>query len=108
MSSGDVKYIADHMGHDLNIHSNIYSLQTSLVERAKVARILVAVEQGELHQMDKKTSVDQIDVDTLNVQGICYSNATFCQYYYPNLARYGTTWHGMQSISFIQFFGVLH
>ena len=42
MPDADLKFVADHMGHDLNIHSSIYKLRTSLVERAKVAKMLVS------------------------------------------------------------------
>ena len=63
MSPGDLKFVADHMGHDLNIHSNIYSLQTSLVERAKVARVLVAVDNGNLHKLESLTDIDKIDAN---------------------------------------------
>jgi len=45
--------LADHMGHDLNIHTNVYRLQTSLIERAKVARILVAPHSGTIHKFQE-------------------------------------------------------
>lgn len=69
MPNGELKFVADHMGHDLNIHSNIYALQTSLVERAKVAKILVAAENGHLHKLKESRHVDQVNIDDLNVAG---------------------------------------
>ncbi|KAF6034991.1 hypothetical protein EB796_006700 [Bugula neritina] len=49
----ELRMLADHMGHDLNIHTNVYRLQTSLIERAKVARILVAAHSGTIHKFQE-------------------------------------------------------
>jgi hypothetical protein len=57
--------VADHMGHDLNIHTNIYRLQSSLVERGKVARILLAADSGQLHKFDATQDLDGIDLDKI-------------------------------------------
>ena len=69
MPDSEIKHIADHMGHSLNIHADIYSLQTSLVERAKVAKILVAVENGQLHKLDNPTQMKTVNEEELNVEG---------------------------------------
>lgn len=54
--------IADHMGHDLNIHTNIYRLQSSLLERSKVARILMAADSGTLHRFEKSTDLNSVEL----------------------------------------------
>lgn len=46
MSPAELKMLADHMGHSLNIHTDHYQLQTSMLERSKVARLLLQHENG--------------------------------------------------------------
>lgn len=54
MENGELKMLADHMGHDLGIHTNIYQLQTSVIERSKVAKLLLDIEpQGKLGNQQK-------------------------------------------------------
>jgi hypothetical protein len=48
MSEDELKLLADHMGHSISIHTEVYRLQTSILERTKVARALVALEDGNL------------------------------------------------------------
>lgn len=48
MTSDELKLVADHMGHSVAIHTDIYKLQSSVLERTKVARALVALENGTL------------------------------------------------------------
>lgn len=47
MNDGELNMLADHMGHDLGIHTTRYQLQTSIIERSKIAKLLIRVEQGE-------------------------------------------------------------
>ncbi|KAJ8315158.1 hypothetical protein KUTeg_007308 [Tegillarca granosa] len=49
MTADELKLVADHMGHSVAIHTNVYTLQTSILERTKVARALVALENGKLN-----------------------------------------------------------
>lgn len=60
MQTNEVRMLADHMGHDLNIHANHYALQSSVVERAKVARILLAVEAGNLHKLNAPAQLESV------------------------------------------------
>ena len=48
MTGNELQMIADHMGHSVAIHTDVYRLQSSLLERTKVARALVALENGQL------------------------------------------------------------
>jgi len=48
MSGDELKLVADHMGHSVQIHTDIYRLQSSVLERTKVAKALVAIERGNL------------------------------------------------------------
>lgn len=62
MSQSELRTLADHMGHDLNIHVNHYALQTELMERSKVAKVLTALFHGNL-----ATPSDSVDLNTLAV-----------------------------------------
>ena len=46
MTDSELKLVADHMGHNMNIHADVYRLQSSLLEKTKVARVLIAMENG--------------------------------------------------------------
>ena len=48
LKSGELKWLANHLGHEVNIHENVYRLQDSVVELAKVSRLLMAVDEGKL------------------------------------------------------------
>ena len=48
MKGNELQMIADHMGHSVSIHTDVYRLQSSMLERTKVARALVALENGQL------------------------------------------------------------
>lgn len=69
MKERDLKYLCDHMGHQLNIHTSVYSLQTSIVERSKVAAILAAANSGKLHKMGESTSVADVNIDQIEIEG---------------------------------------
>ena len=64
MSEHDLKRISDHLGHNYNIHTDVYCLQSSLLQRTKVARILIAVENGCVQSLSGK-SLEEIDIDAL-------------------------------------------
>lgn len=54
MSGDELKMVADHMGHSVSIHTDVYRLQTSLLEKTKVARALIALENGQLSKFAGK------------------------------------------------------
>ena len=54
MTGDELKLVADHMGHSVAIHIDIYRLQSSVLERTKVARALVALEDGKLRNFHGK------------------------------------------------------
>lgn len=62
MTSSELEMLADHMGHSINIHTSIYRLQSSLLERTKVAQVLCAVENGNIAKStEKRTPEEAID-----------------------------------------------
>lgn len=59
MNASEISWVADHMGHDVNIHSQHYRMQPELVEKTKVAKVLLAMERG-------VTKSDVTDADLLS------------------------------------------
>ena len=50
MGDGDMEMLAKHMGHNINIHLDHYKVQTSIVERSRVAKMLHDFENGRLQK----------------------------------------------------------
>ncbi|GFS23505.1 hypothetical protein ElyMa_006978900 [Elysia marginata] len=48
MTGGELKMVADHMGHSVSMHTDVYRLQSSLLEKTEVARALMALESGHM------------------------------------------------------------
>ena len=63
MNDSELKMIADHMGHSVNIHTDVYRLQCSLIEKTKVAKILIAMENGAISQYQGK------NLEAIRVEG---------------------------------------
>ena len=78
MSESETRLLAEHMGHDFGIHLKHYALQTNLLERAKVARFLVAAQNGGFsHQKYNQDTVPDVkDEDLVEVEG----NVNFVEY----------------------------
>lgn len=58
MNQDEIGLIADHMGHHLNVHLGIYRQQCNILERSKVARVLVAMENGKLQKSRQELKLD--------------------------------------------------
>ena len=69
MTQDELKQVTDHMGHSLAIHTDVYRLQTSVLERTKVARALVALEEGKL---TKSNSNQDTNLSTIDLDGKSY------------------------------------
>ena len=63
-----MRWLADHMGHNLDVHRNYYRLKDSTVELSKVARLLLVIDEGRANKFAKK-KLSEIDV-----QGTFYDN----------------------------------
>lgn len=62
MSDTESRLLARHMGHEFNIHVKHYAKQTQLLEKGKVAKLLVAINSGNLTIPKKLTPIEEIDV----------------------------------------------
>ena len=56
-----MRWLADHIGHNLNVHRNYYRLKDSTVELSKVARLLLVIDEGRANKFAKK-KLSEIDV----------------------------------------------
>jgi hypothetical protein len=66
MTTTKLRGLADHMGHDLNIHLNHYAFQLEMVERAKVAKVLsadCAVNNGYISKQLEMTELSELRFD---------------------------------------------
>ena len=62
MTDSELKIVADHMGHNISIHNDIFRLQSSLLEKTKVAKVLIALENGTISKHNGK-SLNSIHTD---------------------------------------------
>lgn len=59
MDHSELELLADHMGHSVNIHTSVYKLQSSLLERSRVAKLLCAVESGAVSKFREQKTCDE-------------------------------------------------
>lgn len=67
MTSDELGMLANHMGHSLHVHANHYRLQTDILERTKVARILLAVDAGTWKRHGKAANLEDVTTDEVPV-----------------------------------------
>ena len=58
LSENDLRWLADHMGHDLSVHREYYRLRESTVELTKVSRLLLAIDEGNMSKFTGKKLSD--------------------------------------------------
>ena len=64
MNPAELKMVAEHMGHSVAVHTDIYRLQTSVLEKTKVSRALIALENGQLSKFAGRNLTD-CEIDDL-------------------------------------------
>jgi hypothetical protein len=70
----EVEQLTRFLGHDIRIHRNFYRLPNEVIQTAKVSRILLALEKGNISKYSGKT-LDEIDLE--DDEGITLFNS-FC------------------------------
>lgn len=58
MTENEYDWLARHLGHDISVHREFYRLHENAIELTKVSRILLAVDQGEVHKYAGKNIQD--------------------------------------------------
>ena len=64
MTENELDLLCRHMGHSINVHHNFYRLPSQTLELAKISKLLLAVENGNLGNLAGKKFED-IDVDDI-------------------------------------------
>ncbi|XP_057666792.1 uncharacterized protein LOC130900289 [Diorhabda carinulata] len=72
LTENEYDWLARHLGHDIRVHREFYRLQENAVELTKVSRLLLAVDQGEVHKYSGK-QLNEISIQDL--AGIEYNEA---------------------------------
>ncbi|XP_072032945.1 uncharacterized protein [Amphiura filiformis] len=67
LKENQMRWLADHLGHDVNVHTHFYRLQESHIELCKVSKLMLAMDRGEVGRWSGK-SLDDIDVNDIPVQ----------------------------------------
>ena len=58
----DLRWLADHMGHDVTVHREYYRIAQSTINITKTARLLMAIDQGAAERFVGKQLSD-IDIE---------------------------------------------
>ena len=61
LESGEIDWLARHLGHDIRTHRPYYRLHESTVELAKISKLLIAVDNGDPQQW-RGRSLENIDL----------------------------------------------
>ena len=64
LSETDVRWLAEHLGHNLDVHREYYRLRESTVELTKVSRLLMTIDEGKASEMAGK------NLAPISVEGI--------------------------------------
>ena len=65
MTNEELKMVAEHMGHSVNVHTDIYRVQQNLIERSKMAMVLSAAEAGTLHNFTERQQLENLNISEL-------------------------------------------
>jgi len=59
LSNVELKWLSNHMGHEVNIHESVYRIHDSTIELANISCLLMAVDSGVVNEFSGKR-LDQI------------------------------------------------
>ncbi|CAG0884569.1 unnamed protein product, partial [Cyprideis torosa] len=62
LDEGELEHVANYMGHDLRVHRDFYRLPTNTIQLAKVSKLLIEIEKGNVEGLKGKT-LDNIEVN---------------------------------------------
>jgi len=62
LADNECDWLATHLGHDYRVHKKFYRLTESVVELAKVSKLLISADKGQVHKYAGKY-LDDINVD---------------------------------------------
>jgi len=62
LKENELDLLAQFMGHDVRVHREYYTLPNDILQTAKVAKLLVAIESGQQERLTGQ-SLDDIDIN---------------------------------------------
>ncbi|KAJ8048409.1 hypothetical protein HOLleu_00714 [Holothuria leucospilota] len=62
LNESNTEWLADHLGHSVKVHKEHYRLPSSVLEKAKIAKLLMAIDAGMASNFAGK-SLDEITFD---------------------------------------------
>ncbi|KAJ8313142.1 hypothetical protein KUTeg_009308 [Tegillarca granosa] len=68
LQDGELEWLAKHLGHDMNTHKNFYRQNEATVEIAKVSKLLLAAESGQISKYKGK-NLQEITLEGKQPQG---------------------------------------
>ena len=78
LGENDLRWLAEHLGHNLDVHREYYRLRESTVELSKVSRLLLALDEGSIANLAGKK------LSEISVEGVSYftliAEIFFCDY----------------------------
>ncbi|KAL8583876.1 hypothetical protein ACOMHN_009630 [Nucella lapillus] len=69
LKDNELDVLAQYMGHDLRTHREFYRLPSDIFQLAKVSKLLLALERGDLQNHHGK-SLDDIEVESEMSDGV--------------------------------------
>lgn len=61
MDENEMDWLASHLGHDIKVHRKFYRMKEDHVELAKVSKLLLAIDRGQIHKYAGK-KLNDIDL----------------------------------------------
>ena len=66
MNQSEMEWLAQHMGHDVQVHKDYYRLPQTTLELAVVGNLLMAIDEGRAHQF-KGRNLRDISLEGMNL-----------------------------------------
>lgn len=62
LKPGELEWLGQHLGHTVQIHKENYRLHDSTIEMAKISKLLIALDSGQVNKIQGK-SLEQINLE---------------------------------------------
>lgn len=69
LKDNEMDDLADFLGHDIRVHRQYYRLSEGTLQLAKISKVLMALERGQLSQF-KGMNLDQINIDPQEIMAV--------------------------------------
>ena len=64
LSEREMEWLAEHLGHSVDIHKTFYRVMSTTIEKAKTAKLVLLADAGEIDKYSGKTS-DELNFEDL-------------------------------------------